>query len=828
MTAFRNITGKFLLFFVTCIVITTALHAQVKTIGLPVVMNYTTDKTGASTHSWDIIQDQKGVIYFANDAGVLKFNGEGWQLFPVSNGSIVRSLATDNQGRIYVGAYTEIGMLEPDSLGEFKYHKLNHIIPEKYRRFDDVWKIYSTDYGIIFQSFEYLFILKDDSLRVIEPKSRFGFSYYIDKKLYIVEKDEGLKVFDNGVLRLVSDDPLFNEDEIRFILPWKNEKLLIGSFSGGIYVLEGNKVRPWNTELNDVAIDKKLYTGIRLDDQILIGTIYDGIFICDYDGRIIQHINRSTGLQNNTILSAFRDSQNNLWLGLDNGIDYLKISLPVSFLNYNIGIETVYASIIFQNRLYVGTNQGLFSKDVSKLKDYRLSDFSIVEGTEGQVWTLQVEDGELLCGHNRGAYRITGDKAVKISEGRGVWNFFHIPGDENLLLSGTYDGLITYRRNKEGHWEQNGTVKGLELSSRKIVTDKNENIWISHDHEGIFRVRLSSGYDSAVVFESYNDSDELLGELPYKIHLMDDQFFVSTNNGCFIYDHNEDRFEESDELNKFFKGLGRINLLHIDQQRNRWYFSSKRIGLFRLLEDGTYIDIYTPFLMLKGMLLKDYENIYTYDHRNVFIGTINGLVHFDAAISKDYFREMSTYIDKATISNRGRDSVLIYGSNEGRKPEKQFVIDYGWNTLAFRFFCADLENTDNIEFSFRLTGFTDEWSDWTESNEKEYTNLSDGKYVFEVKSRNIFNNISTTDRIYFTIKAPYYLSRQALILYIVLFIFLALTIVLLVRRRISFVRSYEKGETSSILPEKRRAASTGSSKSTENWKGLKSRNLRPI
>ncbi len=779
------------------------INAQVKSIGIPVIKNYITGETGASTHSWDIVQDENGIIYFANDAGVLQFDGEDWDVFPVSNGSIVRSLAIDEEGRILVGAYTEIGMLEKNSNGDLKYANLNHLIPEENLDFDDVWKIHNTPEGIVFQSFEYLFIYQGDSIEVIKPGNRFGFSYYVDDHLYIVEKDEGLKILKNGKLELISDDPLFTEDEIRFILPKNSRQLLIGSFSQGIYILDDGKLEPWRTDLNQVAIDKKLYTGLNLQDQIIIGTIYDGVYSCNRDGRITQHFNRATGLQNNTVLSMYKDFQDNLWLGLDNGIDYLKISLPISFLNYNMGIETVYASIIHNDRLYVGTNQGLFTRELSKLGDPDFDDFEIVENTDGQVWTLFTEGKDLLCGHNRGAYRIDGKKAVKISDARGVWNFFKLEDYENLLFSGTYDGIIKYEKDSEGQWLEKEKIRGLELSSRRIVSDKSGNVWISHDHEGLFRLRFNNELDSILIIESYDDSRGLMGELPYKIHKMDDQFFVSTHKGCFSYDSEGNSFISSEELDSFFKELGRINLLQEDNHGNKWYFSSEQIGLFRLLEDGTYINIYTPFLMLRNMLLKDYENIYTYNHDNVFIGTINGLVHFDASIFKDYFVQTSTYIKKVIVSNRGEDSILVYGNiSEETLRDDDNVLNYSWNTIRFSFACPDLENTDNVEYSYRLKGFSEEWSDWTQGNEKEYTNLKEGKYIFEVKARNIFNNVSQIDRFHFEIEPPFFRSRQALFIYLTIFLLGVLTIVILVRRRISRVRSYEKEKHTAVFLKK--------------------------
>ncbi|MCA1746292.1 MAG: hypothetical protein LC655_01245, partial [Bacteroidales bacterium] len=417
------------------------------------MQNFTTAETFAGNQTWDIIEDARGNVYFGNNAGIVKFDGEAWETIPISNGSIVRSLGMGSNGKIYVGGYTEIGVLEEDFIGRTIYKSLNHLIPEEYRSFDDVWRIYQTRYGVIFQSFEYLFILNDESVRVIEPETRFGFSYYVNNNFYIIEKEIGLRVLHNKELETISRDELFTKDEIRFILPHRSNDLLIGSFSSGIYILNSKTISRWNTAMNEITLSSNIYNASKKGDQYIFGTVKNGMYFTDLNGNPVQHINRLKGLQNNTVLTHYHDARGNIWLGLDNGIDYLKVSLPLSFINYNFNIETVYTSIVFDGRLYVATNQGLFTKRMENLSDPVNIEFDMVANTEGQVWSLFINEGELYCGHNRGAYRVSGTEATKISESRGVWNFFKMNGVDDFFFSGTYDGIIIYGPDNSGQWK---------------------------------------------------------------------------------------------------------------------------------------------------------------------------------------------------------------------------------------------------------------------------------------------------------------------------------------------------------------------------------------
>jgi len=47
-------------------------------IGIPDIINYHNSSYAAGTENRDIIEDQNGVMYFANLEGLLSFNGSSW------------------------------------------------------------------------------------------------------------------------------------------------------------------------------------------------------------------------------------------------------------------------------------------------------------------------------------------------------------------------------------------------------------------------------------------------------------------------------------------------------------------------------------------------------------------------------------------------------------------------------------------------------------------------------------------------------------------------------------------------------------------------------
>ena len=85
------------------------MTAQSVNIGVPPIWNYSRKIYKAGTQNWDAAQDRAHQVYFANNDGLLRFDGTQWVNFPVANHTIVRSVAIDQQDRIFVGAQSEIG-----------------------------------------------------------------------------------------------------------------------------------------------------------------------------------------------------------------------------------------------------------------------------------------------------------------------------------------------------------------------------------------------------------------------------------------------------------------------------------------------------------------------------------------------------------------------------------------------------------------------------------------------------------------------------------------------------------------------------------------------
>jgi len=768
------------------------LSGQVKGKGLPFIVNHSQSSYQAGTQNWAITQCDKGFVYFANNDGILEFDGTSWRVFPVSNVSVVRSVLAVGD-RVYAGAFEEIGYLAPNDKGQMEWNSLNSLIPPEFAGFDEVWRIFYHEGRVIFQSFSYIFIFHDNKMEVIEPLAGLSFMHRVRGNFYVVEKGKGLMVLRDDSLHLVSNNPVFFRNEVMFILPHSRQQLLIGTSNEGLFILDGTTLVPWQSQVNRYFEQHKLFSGILLDDgNFAFGTVRDGLYITNPEGQVLQHINRFKGLQNNTVLALFQDRRANLWIGLDNGIDLVEISSPVTIFNHVFNIGSVYASIVHDNNVYVGTNQGLFVAPLHRLEDQTGPNigFSLINGTEGQVWSLQVIDNTLFCGHNNGCFVIEGYTARSISTIRGFWSFVLNPFNSSQVIAGTYTGLVLLQREGK-NWVFYREIEGFSESSRHFYIDHLKNIWVAHGYRGLFKLTPDEGFQKINNVDIIRNQLGLPYELPYNMNVIDNQMVISSREGIFKFDYAENRFKPHPQLSNIFQGKGFVNILQQDDNGNLWYFMDDYMGLMRRLEDGTFRDVTSPFSRVNQFLLPAFQNIFVKSNDNIFIGSQNGLVHYNASILHAQKDAEQVFFREIVFEGRDGTKEVITLKNSSLN-DSEHLLSFANNSVSFLFTTPVFQNPGAIRFSYRLQGFDTGWSGWSASNFKEYTNLKEGEYIFEVKAINAFGVESPVSQFKFTIAPPWHRSKAAYIVYGLFLLCFLIGNVYYVRIRILRGRQREK------------------------------------
>jgi ligand-binding sensor domain-containing protein/DNA-binding CsgD family transcriptional regulator len=776
-------------FFLLGILLPVISFAEVKKIGTPFIRNFPKREYKAGTQNWAVAQDKRGFIYFANNEGILKYDGNQWQTFKMPNSSIVRAIYIDKSDDIYVGAYNDFGKMVSLPNGKLVFKSLKQYVPEAYQNFDDIWSIFSYGNKIIFQSYNCAFICSNDTnITILKAPVRFHHAFKVNDRVFFNDLNAGLFEFDGKQLLPVAGCEKVKGMQIWSMMPFfGTDDLLIGTLNDGIYRYNGKKLEVWSGEVNDLLKKYQIFCATTLrDEYYVIGTVQNGVVVLDKSGNIVQQFYRNNGLQNNTILSVFTDRSHNLWLGLDNGIDYVNINSPITFLQNTDGIGAGYVAIINNGKLYMGTNQGLFVTDWNDTG--QIGNCRLIPGTLGQVWSLEMQDGELLCGHNNGTFVIEGEKARCIDHTPGGWKYIQLKKHKGLLLGGTYNGLTLFR--KEGtHWQYVKHVKGFNESFRIFEEDDNGDIWMSHGFKGIFKISLNNELDSVISSRFYTSKDGLPTNYNLNVFKIRDKIIFTSKQGVYEYNVQHDNFDKSVFFNQLLQPVTDISYLKEDKEGNIWYIAwfntVNRAGVFKHNADNSYQQISAPFAILSGKFISGFESVYEFTDEHYFIGTEDGFAHYNPAFEAIRNVEFSTYISKAIALNR--DSIFYFGNNyfnRNRSKETDFAFPYKKNAFRFIYTSPVYDNPGNIEYSYKLAGFTESWSGWSNSFSNEYTNLPEGDYVFMVKARNQLGEISQADQIEFSVLPPWYKSSLAYLVYAILIMILGLSVAWLIQLRI--------------------------------------------
>ncbi|MDA3944004.1 MAG: triple tyrosine motif-containing protein [Bacteroidetes bacterium] len=738
------------------------MHATVKSTGIPQIINYANAEIPAGSQTWMINVASDGLAYFANNDGVLVFDGISWRVHNLPNRTVVRSVKALD-GKIYAGGFNEIGYFEANKSGILTFNSLQQQLPENLRDFGEVWKIHALNGAIVFQSFEQLMIYGDGQFITLKAPVSFHFSFVVNDKLYINDQVNGLYQLENNQLV-----PLAGTSALAGKLLWSmlphGDDMLIATADDGLYRYKNQQLTPWNTPVAALLKQKQIYCAYPIDDENLaFGTIQDGLVISDFEGNITQHINLDQGLQNNTVLSMTIDHWGNLWLGLDNGIDYVEINSPLTYFTYSNNLSAGYSAVLHNGILYLGTNRGVFYHNWKSLQTGNTGQkFKLIPQTQGQVWDLTVIDETLFCGHNSGIFIIEDTVAQLISEVQGAWSFVKPEQQNNIILSGTYTRLVKLQR-INGSWKEAAIISGFKESSRFLINAGPLQLWMSHGYKGVFKIHLNETFDTVVQVEHYDSRHGFPADKNIRVCELFGKAVFTTGEGYYSYGADSNIFQLDLELNKIIAN-GKANLLKADDKKNIWYFTNEEAGVYRLQEDGSYVNVDVPFRELKGKYIRWFQMVYPIDEQHVLIGLQNGFAHYTQDFQKNYRKGYNALIRSVDLPMI--DS-LIYGGNKNLN-SNEISLPYQLNQLHFTFSAVDFENPKMLQFSSRLEGFEEEWTAWQSEANRQFTNLRHGDYTFRVKAINVFGYESEEASISFTIMPPWYFSWWAFSVYVLL------------------------------------------------------------
>ncbi|WP_321331797.1 triple tyrosine motif-containing protein [uncultured Bacteroides sp.] len=727
------------------------------------IINYNKNLFGKGSQTWQVASYNNNWVYFANKNGMLQFDGSSWNVFPLNNQSDVRSVhPSTSQKCIYVGGINEFGYFKPGNDGKLVYVCLSDSVPEPDRFIGNVWRIHENDNILYLQGDGKVLKLLNGKYTTIDAQRKIDCSEMVNGILYI-GTDKGVWVLvGNTFFPLQGAESLVSK-RIRGIIPHKKGVIIVTAYDG-LYYCDGRTTVPFITGAESFMKENEIFCAAALGDLIALGTVHKGILVVDKKSLHIKYINENNGLQNNTVLSVAFDGLNNLWAGLDNGIDYICLNSSLTNLYaYPFSFGTGYAALLADHYLYLGTNRGLYyTKYPVELND-KLPDIRPVSQSSGQVWNLCKVGSDLFCLHDRGIFLLKGTSMKEIGHINGAWCCQPVMGTKNKMFVGVYDGLYLLEKVKN-EWKVSWKIQGLFDSCRFFEQESPNVLWVFNSDKTL-RVELDALLSRVVKIKSYGVEKGFPSDRDVYVSKVSGKICFATPKGIYQYNEKTDRMEHYQEMDNLLNGTTSYSRL-VEFDNHLISLSHKDICIANLqtYKRGAGTSI-VPIEFPALELVQGAENVTPITDSLIIIPNDYGFALLKVPSSNlKRGDDKSMYVRKVYLSYP-KDSLIYMGNFLGKKEVPS--IPYSRNAIRIEYGISSFIQGKESGYQYRLN--QENWSDFTNSQTKEYSNLPEGEYTFEVRA--VFQNgTMSTDRFSFKILPPWYRTGMAYASYFVLFL----------------------------------------------------------
>nr|WP_315210386.1 histidine kinase [uncultured Flavobacterium sp.] len=572
---------------------------------LPFVENYNKSDYQGDNQIWNVAQGNDNAMYFANNYYLLRYDGVKWEKYSLPNKTIIRSIMVDGD-RIYSGSYKEFGFWYREN-GKMIYVSIS----DTSKVFDEsdneeVWKIFKFKGKIYFQSFNGLFQYDGKTIK----KSKFDFlvsyCFPVGNDLLVASVEKGIYKMKNSKFEKIQGWSVLENNVIHAIEKNQN-KTYFFTKKNGIYVEENGILKEWQSPLNTIlkATNINVAKFIK-NNKLIIGTANKGVYIFDLNSGAYKNINRNNVLMNNSILSIGLDKENDLWLGLDNGIAHIEVNSPISIFYDNSGIlGSVYSVASTSKGYLMASNHGVF-----KYEDKLLS---LIPNTQGQAWNISKINSKYLIGHNEGTFVYENGLFSKLSTINGGWNLVK-SSINNSYLQATYSGVIIY--NDINDLNQKIVIKGILKPIKYVAQNRKNEIWAADNNRGLYRILYNDAYETTDI-KNVTQQGKINNDFGIKIFEFRNEILFLINKSWYTYNSITNQLEANELFNTNFKNVS--NIVSIDENH------------FLILQDGLLYHIYAHENKFIRNIIQEkyYKGKIINDNLKVFKNKDNYLLNLD-------------------------------------------------------------------------------------------------------------------------------------------------------------------------------------------------------
>ncbi|MBU8893002.1 MAG: HD domain-containing protein [Bacteroidales bacterium] len=760
-----------------------SFNGYTNNIGNPYIQRIILSNYGFNNNNFSILQDFSGITYIGNTNGIIQYDGHFFEILKAPGNP---SMDIDHNGVIFVGGENDFGFIHKNNYGKSSFLSFADSLKPNINSFGQIHTVACRQNDVYFCGEKILFKWNGKNVSVEDTTNTKFDLFKVNNKIYLEKSGTGIFELLNNKFMFLPGSEYFANKDIVDILPFNKQILIKTLKEKGFYLVDNYSVEPFTTNA-DQFLSENLYSKacVLTDGTYAIGTRLSGIIVIDKNGKIITTINEPAGLFNSDVNNLFADAKGNLWALHNQGVSRIEIPSSYSYFNKNHGLQGSVMSVIrFKNVLYVATSVGVYYlEDLSENENNCPSCqiFNRVSEIKSMCYDFHLFNDQLFVSSTKGIYEISGKNAFlfynrNASDITCVLRSFKNPA---YIYLGHNDGFSGIRFTA-GILVIEKKIVGINNKITSIAEDSAGTLWLSGNQNGIYKIDPFDNYSENLEFNHFTVNNILPDSLEWiNLYSITSGTLFSTSQGLYRFNPLKEEFYKDTLLGiDFINTTNWVYPIVEDNLNNLWLnIIGKNNMPNKTLFRNNKTDSLKTLRPLPLNRVKDFfiTSIHPDSNGIVWFGGSEGLIHLDMNQELQFDSDYSVIMHKITIGNDSLIHQLPFG-NITKTKEIPNNIAYNLNTVAFEFSAPDYESENQVFYQYKLDGFDEKWSEWNESNFKEYTNLFEGDYKFRLRAKNIFNTISKELVYEFSVKPPFYRTTVALFIYIITTILLFLLI----------------------------------------------------
>ena len=734
------------------------------------VNNYSRSFLNAEDNNWGVIQDNEGLIYISNSGkGVIIYDGQSIKRVLDVNGipkiGLTREMTIDSKNTMYaIISQFNFGYIEKNEYGESIYTSLSEQLPIEKRPKSTIWGLAIHKDTILIQSEKAVYVYKYKKLiNIIDFDNITHTLQETPNGINLRVWEKGFFKFENGKFNLIeSTKSKFAQNRIdaNYLLD-NGDQLLISRNIGTWYLKKDNSiVKADSKKLDEYAIKGNVYHGnLVLNNGMMPMTTKLGLVFFDQNLQIHTVLNSDNGLNYNNVSSYTQDRTGDVW-GAGSEIFKVSFDTTLTYFSTKNGLHGGVGAIRrYQGKLFVSTGEDLFEfnpktkvEDVSKFEKKGINDI---------VYDMISFDDQVITTNNYSIKTTKNSITKVISSTYRSLTSIRSKLNPNLIFTTNYAYGLLLHQYKNSNWTNIPIKSKNNVSCIDIVELEPGVLAISTVTDGNYIYK----YDPTGQGEFFKlEIDKLNKEKGLiKFQLFNDQNYLAydTANNFYSFDLKNNTLKFTGINKQKFQNITKWGYSYNSKSKNGWIVSDQGIYKIQYNSNQGFSFKQYPFYKVEiGELSYGLFSEGVGDNEVLWIGSQDDKLY-------RFFPQLSIQAKHEIYS------ALIRGvfANDIKIPLVPGTLPFSKNNLRFEVAYPVFGNETKTTFSYWLEGQDSTWSSFVSDYKKEYTNLSEGKYIFRVRAKDASGEISKSTELAFKISPPWYRTIWAYGLYLLALLF---------------------------------------------------------